>query len=82
MPSSMTRITHRRRARRALLGAALALCAAGLAACGTPAVIKPAPNPLPGLSRDVDAARNAVTQSQREAQDFGSTSVSAPTSAG
>jgi hypothetical protein len=64
------------------VGAALALCAAGgLAACGTPAVVKPVQDPLPGFSRDINAANNAVSQSQREAQDFGSTSVTAPVSA-
>jgi hypothetical protein len=70
--------SHRRRPRRALPLAALALSAVGLAACGTPAMIKPAQNPLPGFSRDINAARNAVAQSQREAQQFGSTSVTAP----
>jgi hypothetical protein len=41
-------------------------------------VIKPVQNPLPGFSRVINAARNAVAQSQREAQQFGSTSVTAP----
>jgi predicted small secreted protein len=58
--------------------AALALSGLGLAACGTPAAIKPAQNPLPGFSRDISAAQNAVTQREREAQAFGSTGVTAP----
>jgi len=79
MRSVMGHAAHRRRARRAVLAAAaLALSAVGLAACGTPAVIKPAQNPLPGFSRDIDAAQHAVAQSEREAQDFGSTGVTAP----
>jgi hypothetical protein len=41
-------------------------------------VIKPVQNPLPGFSRDLNAARNAVAQSRREAQQFGATSVTAP----
>jgi hypothetical protein len=58
--------------------AALAVSAVGLTACGTPAAIRPVHSPLPGFSRDIKAAQHAVGQSQREAQGFGSTSVSGP----
>ena len=51
---------------------ALVLGAAALGGCGTPAVVKPAATPLPGLQRDIQAAQNAVTQSQPA---YGSTSV-------
>ena len=49
---------------------ALTLALAGLlaAGCGTPAVVKPVAAPLSGLSNDVQAARNAVAQSQAQAQ--------------
>ena len=74
----MRPVSRRRASRRALDIGALALSAVGLAACGTPAVIKPVQDPLPGFSRDINAARNAVAQSQREAQQFGATGVTAP----
>jgi hypothetical protein len=54
-----------------LCALALVLGAAALGGCGTPAVVKPAATPLPGLQRDVHAAKNAVTQSQQQA--YGST---------
>jgi hypothetical protein len=67
------------RNRRATLtaGAALALAALGLAGCGTPAVIKPASNPLPGFKRDIEAAHSAVRQAERQAeqQDPGATTA-------
>jgi hypothetical protein len=59
--------------------AALALVlsvAAALGGCGTPAVIKPTATPLPGLKRDIQAAQNAVSQSQQQA--YGSTTVTIP----
>ena len=60
------RPTHRPRRLGALaLAAALA---ATLAGCGTPAVVKPVATPLPGLGRDVQAARNAVAQTDAQAQ--------------
>ena len=54
---------------------ALVLCAAALGGCGTPAVVKPTATPLPGLQRDIQAAKNAVAQSQ---QAYGSTTVTTP----
>ncbi|MGH2850777.1 MAG: hypothetical protein ACRDLP_09195 [Solirubrobacteraceae bacterium] len=45
----------------------LVVCAAAagaLSACGTPAVVKPASNPLPGLKSDVQRAQQAVNQVQ------------------
>lgn len=54
---------------------ALVACGVGVAACGTPAVVKPAQTPLPGLKRDIQAAQSAVSQSQKQAQDFGATGV-------
>lgn len=50
----------------------LVLGAAALGGCGTPAVVKPAATPLPGFQHDIQAARNAVTQSQ---QGYGSMTV-------
>jgi hypothetical protein len=44
-----------------LLGMALL----GLAGCGTPALVKPAANPLPGLTRDVQAARGVAKELQQ-----------------
>jgi hypothetical protein len=55
------------------------LAALALAGCGTPAVIKPASAPLPGLSRDIQAAQNAVAQTQAQAQsDAAATGATAP----
>jgi len=48
--------------------ATAALVAAALAGCGTPAVIKPVSVPLPGLQRDIRAARNAVAVTEAQAQ--------------
>lgn len=45
---------------------ALAVGAAALGGCGTPAVVKPLASPLPGLQRDIQAARHAVAQSQQQ----------------
>jgi hypothetical protein len=58
--------------------AALAAAAVSLGGCGTPAVIKPSSTPLPGLERDIHAARNAVAQTQREAQSDATTNVANP----
>jgi len=61
--------------------AALAAAALGvvlLAGCGTPAVVKPAATPLPGLARDIRAAQGVVAQSQQQAQGLGSTGVTGP----
>ena len=59
------------------MAAAATLAALLLAACGTPAVIKPAAAPLPGLSRDIQAARNAVAQTQARA-DAAATGATVP----
>jgi hypothetical protein len=52
------------RARRLRLLVVCAAVAGALSACGTPAVVKPASNPLPGLKSDVQKARQAVNQVQ------------------
>jgi uncharacterized lipoprotein YajG len=36
-----------------------------LAGCGTPAVVKPSANPLPGLTHDVQSARSVAKQLQQ-----------------
>jgi hypothetical protein len=65
--------------RRVVIPALAAVAAAAaLAGCGTPAVVKAVQNPLPGLNKDIQAAKNVVTQSEQEAQNFGSTGVTAP----
>ena len=51
----------------------VALGAAALGGCGTPAVVKPVATPLPGFQHDIQAAKNAVTQSQQ----YGSTTIPA-----
>ena len=61
--------------RRPLALVALAGCGTALAACGTPAVVTPAQNPLPGLKRDVQAAQGVVAQSQQQALSYGATGV-------
>jgi len=38
--------------------------AGALSACGTPATVKPASNPLPGLKNDVQKAQQAANQVQ------------------
>jgi len=58
----------------ALLGA----CAASLAACGTPAVVTPVKNPLPGFSRAIKDAQNAAQQASND-NGMGSTNVTVPT---
>jgi hypothetical protein len=74
----MGRIGAHRRTARASCVAATTAVAVALAGCGTPGVVKPVTDPLPGFSHDISAAQNAVSQSQQEAQAFGSTNVSAP----
>ncbi len=61
---------------RPLAALALVLGAAVLGGCGTPAVVKPAATPLPGLKHDIQAAQNAVAQSRQQA--YGATSVTGP----
>lgn len=64
-----------RAARRvALLGA----CGAILAACGTPATVTPVKNPLPGFSRAITDAQNAVSQASNDNISQASTNVTVP----
>ncbi len=55
-----------------------ALVATALAGCGTPAVIKPGATPLPGFKRDIQAAQNAVAQTQAQAQGDANTGATPP----
>jgi len=65
--------------KRAAGAAIVALAAVALAGCGTPAVIKPASAPLPGLSRDIGAAQAAAAQIQAQAQgDAAATGATTP----
>lgn len=41
--------------------------AVALAGCGTPATVKPSATPLPGFKRDIQAAQNAVAQTEQQA---------------
>ena len=52
--------------RLAMLAAALA-GAVALAGCGTPATVKATATPLPGFKRDIQAAHNAVAQTEQQA---------------
>jgi hypothetical protein len=54
------------RTRRLRLFLVCAAVTGALAACGggTPAAVKPASNPLPGLTHDVHAAQQAVNEEQ------------------
>jgi hypothetical protein len=64
---------------RAVGTAVATLAVLALAGCGTPAVIKPASAPLPGLSRDIGAAQAAVQQTQAQAQsDAAATGATTP----
>jgi len=45
-------------------GAAVTAIALLLTGCGTPAVVTPAKNPLPGLTHDVQAAKNVAKELQ------------------
>ena len=62
----------------AAFGVALALAALALAGCGTPAVIRPAQNPLPGFKRDIQAAHSAVSAAERQAQEQDPGATAAP----
>ena len=62
----------RRSGAKPVIALVLVLGAATLGGCGTPAVVKPVATPLPGLQHDIQAAKNAVTQSQ---QAYGSTTI-------
>jgi len=58
----------------ALLGA----CATLLAACGTPAVVTPVKDPLPGFSRAITDAQNAVSKASNDNISQASTNVTVP----
>ena len=73
--SSDMKLTQRITRRGPVAMVALVACGVAVAACGTPAVVKPVPTPLPGFKRDIQAAQNAVAQSQQAEQDFGATGV-------
>jgi hypothetical protein len=76
---AMTPSARRGVRRRAAASVALALAASvAVGGCGTPAVVKPASTPLPGLARDIHAARSVVAQAQRQAQSDASSAVAAP----
>jgi hypothetical protein len=45
----------------------LALGAAALGVCGTPAAIKPVATPLPGFQRDIQDAKRVVAQTEFQA---------------
>jgi len=57
-----------------LLGA----CAMIVAACGTPAVVTPVKDPLPGFSRAITDAQNAVQQASNDSNGEASTNVTVP----
>lgn len=63
---------------RVLRVALLAACGALLAACGTPATVTPATNPLPGFTRAIKDAQNAAAQASYD-NGVGSTNVTVPT---
>jgi hypothetical protein len=60
------------------VAAFLTLAACLLAGCGTPAVVKPVQDPLPGFKRDIQAAQSVAAGSGAEAQDLGATGVTTP----
>jgi len=74
----MGSIRRSRWRRLATTGLALAAAGAVLAGCGTPAVVKPVQDPLPGFEHDIQAAQNAAAQTGADAQDSGVTGVTAP----
>jgi hypothetical protein len=76
MPGAMSIRRARLRAPLAMVSLTLAACA--LAGCGTPAVVKPVQDPLPGFKRDIQAARNAAALSGQQAEDLGTTGVTTP----
>ena len=57
-----------------LLGA----CATILAGCGTPAVVTPVKDPLPGFSRAITDAQNAVQQASNDSNGQALTNVTEP----
>jgi hypothetical protein len=63
---------------RTAAAAALALAALAVAGCGTPAVVKPAHDPLPGFKRDIQAAHSAVSAAERQAQQQDPSAATAP----
>jgi hypothetical protein len=73
----MTGPTPQRRAKRRA-GAALAFACVALAGCGTPAVIKPVHDPLPGFKRDIQAAHSAVSAAERQAQEQDPSAATTP----
>jgi hypothetical protein len=77
MPGAMSIRCARPRAPLAT-AVSLTLAACALAGCGTPAVVKPVQDPLPGFKRDIQAARNAAARSGQEAEDLGATGVTTP----
>jgi hypothetical protein len=61
------RARHSRAARIVDAGVLAPLVAFALAACGGPGAPTPAASPVKGLTRDVQAARGAVAQTERQA---------------
>ena len=59
--------------------ALLGVCAAVLAACGTPATVSPVKDPLPGFSRAITDAQNAVQQASNDSNGEASTNLTVPT---
>ena len=53
---------------RTLAAGLLVLAALAASGCGAPAVVKPSATPIGGLVRDVQAAHNAVAQTEAQAQ--------------
>ena len=70
------RPTHLRR--RLSATAIAALVATALTGCGTPAVVKPVSTPLPGFKSDIQAAQNAVAQTEAQAQSDAATGATMP----
>jgi hypothetical protein len=56
----------------------LALGAAVLGGCATPAAIKSVATPLPGFQRDIQAAKKVVAQTERDAHSDASSSSGPP----
>jgi hypothetical protein len=65
--------THPRTRRHAIAVLAAVAGAVILAACGTPATVKPLATPLPGLGKAVQSAKNVVTASEQSAASYAST---------
>ena len=64
--------------KRILAGVAVGVSFAAVAGCGTPAVVKPVANPLPGLTRAIQQAKSVIAQTERQAQADGANGVSLP----